>query len=101
MAMVQAGGDRQICHEEIRVLSHQASAVVKNEGKDNDLIERIRGCAYFAPVADKLDSLLDPTTFVGRAPQQVAKFIETNVKASLEPYKDLLQTGVNVAAINV
>ena len=39
MAMVEKGGSRQDCHEEIRVLSHQASAVVKQEGGDNDLIE--------------------------------------------------------------
>lgn len=61
----------QVCHEEIRVLSHEAAFVVKMEGGDNDLIERIRKSAYFAPIHAQLDSLLDPTTFVGRAPQQV------------------------------
>ena len=46
MAMVEKGGSRQDCHEEIRVLSHQASAVVKQEGGDNDLIERIKSTEY-------------------------------------------------------
>ena len=50
MAMVKAGGDRQICHEQIRVLSQEAAAVVKQEGGDNDLIDRIRASEYFAPV---------------------------------------------------
>ena len=41
MAMVKKdGGDRQEVHEKIRVLSHEAGAKVKMEGKDNDLIER-------------------------------------------------------------
>ncbi len=40
MAMVRAGGDRQECHERIRVLSHQAAAQVKEHGQENDLIAR-------------------------------------------------------------
>ncbi|MHC5068009.1 MAG: adenylosuccinate lyase, partial [Planctomycetota bacterium] len=80
MAMVQAGGDRQVCHEEIRVLSHEAAAVVKQEGGDNDLIDRIRANAYFAPIHDQLDALLDPQTFVGRAPQQVRRFVSEEVE---------------------
>merc|ERR1711971_837663 len=58
MAMVRSGGDRQECHEKIRVLSHQAARVVKEEGGENDLIERVRNDAYFAPIADRLDVLL-------------------------------------------
>ncbi|CAE6462809.1 unnamed protein product, partial [Rhizoctonia solani] len=38
MAIVKAGGDRQVAHEQIRVLSHQAARVVKEEGGENDLI---------------------------------------------------------------
>ena len=90
MAMVKAGGDRQVCHEEIRVLSHQAAAVVKQEGGDNDLIERIRSSAYFAPIHDQLDALLDPSTFTGRAPQQVARFMREEVEPALAPYADQL-----------
>ena len=44
---------------------------MKSEGGDNDLIERIRGDPYFSPILAELDSLLDPGTFVGRAPEQV------------------------------
>ncbi|KAJ8307516.1 hypothetical protein KUTeg_015600 [Tegillarca granosa] len=40
MAMVKAGGNRQECHENIRVLSHEAGAVVKQEGGDNDLVTK-------------------------------------------------------------
>lgn len=87
MAMVEKGGSRQDCHEEIRVLSHQASAVVKQEGGDNDLIARVKNTKYFEPIWDELDSLLDPSTFVGRAPQQTEKFIKNDVAKALEPFK--------------
>ncbi len=87
MAMVQAGGDRQVCHEKIRVLSHEAGAQVKQHGLDNDLIERVRADPYFAPIMGQLDALLDPTTFTGRAPEQVAEFIEEEVAPVVESYK--------------
>ncbi|KAJ2354282.1 adenylosuccinase ade13, partial [Coemansia sp. RSA 2611] len=86
MAMVRNGGDRQECHEQIRVLSHEAAAVVKQQGGDNDLIERVRACAYFAPIRDELDALLDPATFIGRAPEQVDRFLADFVAPALAPY---------------
>ncbi|ANB15255.1 adenylosuccinase ADE13 [Sugiyamaella lignohabitans] len=84
MAMVERGGDRQECHEQIRVLSHQAASVVKEQGGDNDLIERIKATEYFAPVKNDLDALLNPQTFVGRAPQQTEKFVKVTVANALK-----------------
>nr|CAD7194315.1 unnamed protein product [Timema douglasi] len=72
MAMVKGGADRQECHEHIRVLSHEAGARVKQEGLDNDLVERIKRTPYFSPILPQLNNLLDPATFVGRAPEQVS-----------------------------
>ncbi|QRW25111.1 adenylosuccinate lyase [Rhizoctonia solani] len=76
MAIVKAGGDRQVAHEQIRVLSHQAARVVKEEGGENDLIKRIKAEPFFAPIVPQLDTLLDPKTFIGRAPEQVDSFLE-------------------------
>lgn len=90
MAMVETGASRQECHEEIRVLSHQASDVVKQQGGNNDLIDRILWTPYFAPIHDKLDALLDPSTFVGRAPEQTAKFVANDVRKALEPFDHLI-----------
>lgn len=87
MAMVKAGGDRQVCHEQIRVLSQEAGAQVKQHGLDNDLVERIRNSPYFAPILPQLDTLLDPTTFVGRAPDQVTEFLQEEVCPVVEQYK--------------
>uniref|UniRef100_A0A3Q1FEC4 Adenylosuccinate lyase n=1 Tax=Acanthochromis polyacanthus TaxID=80966 RepID=A0A3Q1FEC4_9TELE len=71
MAMVKAGGNRQDCHEKIRVLSQEAAAVVKQEGGDNDLLARVQRDPYFTPILEQLDALLDPKTFIGCAPRQV------------------------------
>ncbi len=73
MAAVAAGGDRQEIHEQIRQHSQDAAAEVKTHGKENDLIERLSADPAFANVAIK--KLLDPSTFVGRAPEQVEEFI--------------------------
>lgn len=88
MAMVKAGGDRQECHEKIRVLSHEAAAQVKQHGKKNDLIERIRRDPYFAPIVGQLseDALLNAATYVGRAPSQVTQFLEEEVHPAIAKY---------------
>jgi adenylosuccinate lyase len=99
MAMVHAGGDRQVCHEEIRVLSHQAAANVKHQGGENDLLERIRQTAYFEPIWNKLDALLQPSTFVGRAPQQTRNFCTKVVDPVLALHEEWLK--VDVDSVNV
>lgn len=91
MAVVKAGGNRQDCHEEIRRLSHEAGAKVKQEGKENDLVERIKASSYFAPIHSQIDSLLDPATFIGRAPQQVKEFLENEVDPVLKKYEGNLE----------
>lgn len=99
MAMVEKNASRQEVHEQIRVLSHQAAAVVKEQGGDNDLIERIKRNKYFEPIWNDLDKLLDPSTFVGRAPQQTEKFVKNDVKNALEPFKKYIshdKTELNV-----
>ncbi|MCP4810163.1 MAG: adenylosuccinate lyase [Proteobacteria bacterium] len=89
MAMVRKGADRQEVHEAIRVHSMDAAQVVKGEGGDNDLIDRVRADSYFAPIHPDLDTLLDPSTFVGRAPQQVSEFLEAEVRPALAPFAQL------------
>ncbi|KAL4239768.1 hypothetical protein ACF0H5_000571 [Mactra antiquata] len=90
MAMVKAGADRQECHEQIRVLSQEAANVVKQQGGDNDLVERIKKSSYFIPIHSQLNKILDPSTFTGRAPDQVKKFLEVEVKPAIKPYSHKL-----------
>ncbi|KAM5148677.1 adenylosuccinate lyase [Mantella aurantiaca] len=96
MAMVKSGGNRQDCHERIRVLSQQAAAVVKQEGGDNDLINRIRSDSYFTPIHTQLDQLLDPKSFTGRAPQQVVKFLKEEVIPLLTPYQSKMDVKIEL-----
>jgi adenylosuccinate lyase len=77
-----------------------AGAVVKGEGKPNDLMQRIKNDPLFAPVHSKLDEMIDPRKFCGRAPEQVDEFMAEEVNPVLEQHKDLLKIasvdGVNV-----
>ena len=97
---VKAGGDRQELHESIRVHSMAAGAVVKGEGKPNDLMERIAKDPMFAAVHDKLHQLVDPILFVGRAPEQVDEFVAEEILPILEANADLLAQE-SVDAVNV
>lgn len=101
MAMVKKGGDRQICHEKIRVLSHEAAAQVKQHGLDNDLIQRVKNDPYFAPIINELDVLLDPTTFTGRAADQVTEFLQEEVQPLLEAYKKELEGHSAPVVLNI
>lgn len=73
MAAVAAGGDRQQLHERIRRHSQAAAAAMKQEGRPNDLLERLKSDEAF--VAVDMGALLDPRQFIGRAPQQVDEFL--------------------------
>ncbi|HBN13019.1 MAG TPA: adenylosuccinate lyase [Clostridiales bacterium] len=84
MECVKAGGNRQELHERIRVLSMQAGKTVKEEGKDNNLIDLIKADKTFAAVHGRLDEILNAEKFIGRAPSQVSEFIENEVDPILK-----------------
>lgn len=90
MECVKAGGDRQELHERIRTLSMEAGRHVKQEGKENDLLELIKQDPLFFAVHDRLDSILDAKKFVGRAPEQTVEFIQAEIQPILEKHKKLL-----------
>lgn len=102
MKICAKGGSRQDAHEEIRVLSHQASAVVKNEGGDNDLVERIKNTEYFKPVWDDIDGMMDPKLYVGRAPEIVQRYAGQGgpVEVKLAPYMQKI-LGTSTVQLNV
>lgn len=80
------GGDRQDLHERIRVHSMAAGAVVKVEGKPNDLLERIAADDAFGLDKDSLSALLDPNLYIGRSPEQVTAFLLEEVTPVLVEY---------------
>ncbi|MBR5558746.1 MAG: adenylosuccinate lyase [Oscillospiraceae bacterium] len=90
MKAVKKGGDRQQLHESLRTHSLAAARVVKEEGGENDLIDRICADPAFGLSREEVDALLDPAKFTGRAPQQTVEFNETLIKPILEANAQLL-----------
>lgn len=84
MECVKAGGDRQELHEKIRVHSMEAGRMVKEFGKENDLIARIMADDSFKPVHANLDTILDPKNFIGRAKEQTEEYINEEILPLLE-----------------
>ena len=91
MEVTKKGGNRQELHEEIRQLSMQAGAVVKQEGKPNDLLERIAADPKFGLTMDDLLKVADPKLYIGRCPEQVTAFLDEVVNPILASHKDDLK----------
>jgi adenylosuccinate lyase len=96
MEAVKHGGDRQELHEVIREHSMAASRRVKEEGLDNDLIDRLRNDPAFAAIKDDFDTIINPSAFIGRAPQQVETFLAEVVRPILDANKDAIKSGDSV-----
>lgn len=90
MECVKNGGDRQELHERIRVHSMEAGRMVKVEGKENDLIERILNDKGFNLDKERLLEILAPKNFIGFAPEQTEEFVNIEIKPILEKYRDRL-----------
>ena len=90
MQAVKNGGDRQELHEKIRIHSMAAARVVKEEGKENDLIERIVKDESFNLNLDDIKAVLKPENFIGRAKEQTEEFLRDYVSPVLDKYKDFL-----------
>lgn len=86
----EKGGDRQTLHEAIRKHSIAAAAVVKEQGGENDLLERIGNDPIFGLSEDELNDLVDADKFTGRAKEQVEEYLAEVVDPLLEANKDKL-----------
>ena len=98
MDAVKAGGDRQELHERIRELSMEAGRNVKQEGKDNNLLELIAQDPAFNMTLEDLQKTMDPSKYIGRSKEQVEEFIAEVINPILEEYKECLGA---TAEINV
>ncbi len=90
MDAVKNGGNRQELHEKIRTLSMEAGRHVKEEGRDNDLLDMIAADESFGMSIDDLKKSLKPENYVGRAPRQVEVYLRDFVKPVLDANKDSL-----------
>lgn len=97
MQCVKKGGDRQELHERIRQHSIASSKRVKEEGLENDLLQRIADDNAFALSESELEEILCVDDFVGRAPEQVSEFLEAVVAGVLDDCKELSTKTVSCA----
>lgn len=88
-AVKKRGADRQQLHEKIREHSMAASRVVKVEGGENDLLERIAADEAFGVTLEELEKILKPENYTGRAKEQTEDFLNECTKPVLEKYADV------------
>ena len=100
MHAVSAGGDRQELHERIRQHAHGAAAEMK-AGSESDLVERIAGDAAFGMDREAIEALMDARRFVGRAPEQVDRFLREWVDPVLEVHLESVQSLLDEAEVRV
>ncbi len=94
MAAVKTGGNRQELHEKIRLHSHAAAAQVKNFGRLNDLISRLKADMEFRKV--DFERLLRPENYIGRAPKQVDEFLASVVTPIRRKYHSAINKKVEL-----
>jgi adenylosuccinate lyase len=95
VAAVNIGGNRQELHEKIRLHSYAAAAQVKQLGRPNDLIGRLRADIAFRKV--DFEKVLNPKAYIGRAPQQVDEFIRSIVTPIRKKYRKEIKRKVELS----
>ena len=74
MEAVKKGGNRQQLHETIRKCSMEATAKMKN-GEECDLLSRLAAEKEFGLTEEEMNTLLTPSAYIGRCPEQVDAFL--------------------------
>lgn len=96
MSAVKKGGDRQELHERLREHSIAAAKVVKEQGLENDLIDRICADEVFQLSREEVDAILKPINFVGRSVEQVEEYLAEIVQPVLQKNKEILGENVEL-----
>lgn len=96
MDAVKKGGNRQELHEKIRLHSLAAARIVKEEGGENDLVDRIAGDPSFGISKEEILEILRPDLYIGCAPMQVREFLENIVKPILDNEESIDMEQVSV-----
>ena len=90
MDATKRGGNRQELHEEIRRLSMEAGRAVKEEGRENNLLELIAEDEVFPMGLAELEASMEPERYIGRAPSQVTEYLRDVVRPLLDANQDAL-----------
>lgn len=97
MDAVKAGGDRQELHEAIREHSMEAARQVKEFGRPNDLVDRIADDPRFGLTREQILESMEPSRFVGRAPEQTEAFFREFVDPILDANKEALNMTAEIS----
>ncbi|MDD2362344.1 MAG: adenylosuccinate lyase [Oscillospiraceae bacterium] len=97
MDCVKRGGDRQELHERIRLHSMEAARRIKQGDGENDLLERIAADPAFGITPEQLENILEPSRYVGRAPEQTTEFLTERVAPVLERHKEMIGAKVELS----
>lgn len=97
MDAVKKGGDRQELHERIRTLSMEAGRRVKEEGLENDLLERIVQDDAFPLNEEDVKKLMRGELYIGRAKEQVEEFVSEYIEPILKDNQKELNLSVEIA----
>ena len=84
MDAVEKGGNRQELHEKLRVHAQHAARHVKEEGGENDMIERVAADPSFQLNEEDLRSVLKPENYTGRSAEQVTEYLDEIIRPLLE-----------------
>ncbi len=96
MDAVKRGGNRQELHEKIRTYAMEAGKQVKEEGLENDLIERILADPSFGLKREDIEAVLVPENYTGRSSEQVTEFLDECVKPVLEKYSSMTHESAEI-----
>lgn len=97
MDATKHGGNRQQLHEKIRQLSMEAGRNVKEEGKENNLLELIAADETFPLELEELQKAMEPRKYTGRAASQVEHYLDTEILPVLEENREYLGLHAEIA----
>ena len=83
MEASKRGGDRQELHERLRLHSRESTTAILERGEPNPFLSLVAADDEVPLDRAELEALMDPTRFIGRAPEQVTEFLEGVVRPLL------------------
>ena len=96
MEAVKNGADRQDAHEVVRTHAIEVANAMKEHGATNDLLARLKNESMFAGI--DLEDCIEPSEYIGLAPEQVDDFCQSVALPIAETYSN---SDVQIAELRV
>ena len=89
MEAAKRGGDRQEIHERLRLHSRESTTAILERGEPSPFLSLVAADDEVPLERGELDALMDPARFIGRAPEQVADYLENVIRPLLDAAGEL------------